>query len=387
MTWRAPAAAASAVAVLSLLPLMQRSLGLPVYYLVFLYSLFFWITQATTWNMLYGFTGYFSFGQGAFFGGGVYTAAMLLDRLGFDLLASVPLAGLFGALLGLVMALVIFRMRKLQGEIFALFTLVVALGLSSFVQSSSYIDGGLGIALGSVPYPSWFGSVTLALYYLALVLALITVATAGWVQRSRFGRGLFAIRDDEPAAEAMGVPTFRYKTTVLVLSGFLAGASGGLHAVQINYITGSSVFSLQVPLYVIIMSVLGGTGHWAGPVVGATLVHTLSDRLSGVGLADLTQVLIGAVLIVVMLYLREGVYGRLRRRAKPAALVFALSLPAWSLIHGGVLDWIAGAMAATLLLLLLPPGAYAVLTGAVCGAVAAAGRRIGLGGVSWRTNR
>lgn len=386
MTWKT-ASAATAVIALALLPLVRESLGLPPYYLVFLYFLFFWITQASTWNMLFGFAGYFSFGQGAFFGGGVYVTAVLVSKFGFGLLESVLLAGMFGAALALLMALVVFRMRKLQGEIFALFTLVVTLGLASFVQTNPYIDGGLGIVLGSVPYPAWFGPVTHMLYYLGLLLALITVLTSWGIQRSLFGRGLFAIRDDEPVAEGMGVPTFRYKTTVLVLSAFLAAASGGLHAVQINYITTQSVFSLQVPLYVIIMSCLGGTRHWAGPVIGAIVVHTLSDRLTGVGLADLTQVLFGAMLIVVVLYLREGIYGCLRGRSRPAALVFLLSLLAGSLTGGGVLNGLSVAVAVTLLVLFLPPGTYAALLTAAGGAVTAAGRLAGRGGASWRTGR
>jgi branched-chain amino acid transport system permease protein len=311
---------------LALIPWLRAVLDFPVFYLVFLYFVFFWVAQATSWNMLTGYSGYFSFGQAAFYGVGVYTTATLVDKFDIPLLATLPLAGVNAAILGLGLGLAVFRLRKLRGELFALLTLAVALVVAAVVRNTDLIDGGYGVPLGQVPYPQFLGDYSTMLYQLGLVIALLTVFTAYGIQHSRLGQGLFAIRDDEAVAEGLGVPTFRYKMTVLAVSCFFAGMSGGLHALQINYVTVESVFNIRVPLFVILMSVLGGWRHWLGPVLGATIIYTLSDRFSSAQLESLNQIIIGSLLIVMILFAREGVYARLQRRAWFAVAVFGVTL-------------------------------------------------------------
>ena len=97
--------------------------------------------------------------------------------------------------------------------------------------------------------------------------------------RSRSGTGLFAIHDDEDVAEVMGVPTFRYKLAAFALSCALAGVAGGIHAMFVSYVTVGETFSITVPLSVVLMSVLGGTRHWAGPAVGARVDHGAAVRV------------------------------------------------------------------------------------------------------------
>src|SRR5664280_3281328 len=102
-----------------------------------------------------------------------------------------------------------------------------------------------------------------------------TLLIAWAIAASRFGAGLFAIHDDEDAAEVMGVPTYRYKLTAFGISCALAGAAGGIHALFLSYVTSGEVFTIAVPLTVVLMSVLGGTRHWAGPAVGAVAILSL----------------------------------------------------------------------------------------------------------------
>lgn len=308
------------------LPTLQEAYDLPLYSLIFAYFVFFWVTQATSWNIFCGYAGYFSFGQGAFYGAGLYTTAILTTRHDFSLLPALPIGGLVAGLIAFLTGVLVFRLRKLTGEIFALFTLAVALGLGSLANNWTAIDGGRGIPIGSVSYPDWLGSITEMLYYLGLVLVLVAVLLAFAVQHSRLGFGLFAVRDDERVAETIGVPTLRYKLAIFTLSGAIAGVSGALHAVQVNFISPTTAFGIRVPLFVILMSVLGGRRHWLGPVLGAVLIYSVSDRLTGAGLAELSQILLAALLIVATLFLRGGIITRLRERPVPALSTGVLAL-------------------------------------------------------------
>jgi branched-chain amino acid transport system permease protein len=203
------------------------------------------------------------------------------------------------------------------------------------------------------------------LYRLGLSIALLTVFVAYAIQHSRLGHGLFAIRDDEAVAEGLGVPTFRYKMIVLAISCFFAGLSGGLHALQINYVAVESVFNIRIPLFVILMSILGGRRHWLGPVLGAVIIHTLSDRFSSAQLEFLNQIIIGSLLIVMVLFVREGIYARLQRRVWFALGLFGLALVVQVLggIGARLITQIAIAMLALIVVLLLPDVLYRKLFG------------------------
>ncbi len=348
-----------AALVLLSMPTLQRTFDFPVFNLIFLYLVFFWVTQATSWNIFCGYSGYFSFGQGAFYGAGLYTTAILVTRHDFSLLPALPVGGLVGGLIAFLSGVLVFRLRKLTGEIFALFSLAVALGLGSLSNNWRAIDGGRGIPIGSVDYPAFLGSVTEMLYYLGLVIAFGAVFLAYAVQYSRFGYGLFAIRDDERVAEGIGVPTLRYKLVIFTLNGVIAGISGALHAVQVNFISPSSAFGIRIPLFVILMSVVGGRRHWLGPVLGAGLIYTVTDRLVGAGLAELNQILLAFVLIAATLFLRGGIIARLLERPRPPLVVGGLVL-AGQLVIGdrSVITQVAIAMIASLLVLFLPDRLY-----------------------------
>jgi len=360
MKWRAPVAFLATGFLLGLVPWLQEQLDFPVFYLVFLYFMFFWVAQASSWNILTGYSGYFSFGQGAFYGVGVYTTATLVDKFDLNFLVSLPFAGINAALLGLGVGFVVFRLRKLRGELFALLTLAVALVIAAVVRNVDLIDGGYGVPLGQVPYPEFLGDYSTLLYQLGLIVAMLTVFVAYAIHHSRLGQGLFAIRDDEAVAEGLGVPTFQYKMIVLAVSCFFAGLSGGLHALQINYVAVDSVFNIRVPLFVILMSVLGGRRHWLGPVFGAAIIYTLSDRFSSAQLEFLNQIIIGSLLIVMIIFVREGIFARLQRRAWFSLGLFGIVMVLQAISGTGtrLLTQVAAAMLVLIAALLLPDTLY-----------------------------
>lgn len=348
-----------AALVLGAMPTLQQWLGFPIYNLIFMYLVFFWVTQASSWNIFSGYSGYFSFGQGAFFGSGMYATAILGARHGWPLLATLPVAAAIGAAIAAVTGLLVFRLRKLGGEIFALFTLVVALGIGALANNWAAIDGGRGIPLGQLDYPEWLGNTTEMLYYLGLLIALASVFIAYAIQHSRFGAGLFAIRDDEKVAEAIGVPTFRSKLIIFTLNGLLAGLSGGLHAVQVNFISPTSAFPLRVAVFVILMSVVGGRRHWFGPVLGAVLIYTVIDRMAGGGLGELSQIVLGLVLIAATLFLRGGISERLLERPRPPLIAGAVTLVLVAVVFGlPAITSFAVAMGAFVVVLFIPESVY-----------------------------
>lgn len=332
MTKRARALVGFAVAavLLNLAPNLVDALDAPGFYITFMFTAFFWIAQAASWNILTGYSGYFSFGQGAWFGIGVYATGILAVKHGWPFLLALPVAGVLAGLGGLILGMVVFRLRKLGGEIFALTTLAIAFVLASVARLYSWIDGGRGIFMTGTELPEFLGDFRSAMFRMTFVVAFLTVLVAYLLYESRVGWGLFAIRDDEQVAHGLGVPVFRYKMLALGTNAFFGGLMGGVWSLQIGFVTVDDVFNIRVPLFVILMSVLGGMKHWMGPVVGAVIIYSLTDRLNSAGLEDLNQVIIGGLLIVLVLAVREGIYLRLRGRWKLALSLFAAAMAIWT---------------------------------------------------------
>ena len=324
-SYRGLVAILAATLAFAALPLFQPSPFLES----FLYLLFFWIALATSWTILSGFTGYVSFGHGAFYGAGVYATANLGPHA--PLWVCLLAGGLVAAVLGGAVGFVVFRVRRLRGELFALLTLALAIVLATIILNTP-IDGGPGVSLMGVRLPRLYANPSSTIYLLGALVAMGSLATAWLVQYSSFGRGLFAISDDEDVAEILGVPTLGFKVAALALSSFLAGVAGAVHALFVSYVTVGETFSITVPLFVLLMSVLGGARHWLGPAIGAIFVTTLTNALVGGDWALAARALIGVTLIVATLYLPEGVIGflahRFRARAKPALAAAPVVEPA-----------------------------------------------------------
>jgi branched-chain amino acid transport system permease protein len=351
-------AAGFGIALLALgaLAFVRESLDFPVFYLVFMSTIWFWTAQATSWNILSGFSGYFSFGQAALVGVGAYTAAVLVGRHDWNFFATLPVAGALAALLALAVGGLAFRLRSLRGEIFALLTLAVPFILASIARITPAIDGGQGIIVRVPDVPEFLGGFQEMLYLLSLGFGLLALFVAWAMQHSRTGWALFAIHDAEDVAEGLGVPTFRYKMLAIGLSGLIGGLAGAVFALQIGFVTVESVFGLTIPLFVIVMSVLGGRSHWLGPLVGAIVVVTLQDRLAASGFEGWSLVILGAVLAVLVVLAPEGLLARIRRRGIVVAVAFAvpvigLGLADWG---DGVIDWLAIGMIAAAVMAFVP---------------------------------
>ncbi len=300
--------AALGIVVFALLP----TVGLPAFYDSFFYLVFFWISLATSWTILSGFAGYFSLGHAAFFGIGMYTTATLATKFEVPVLLTLPAAAGLAALFGVTIGAIVFRLRRLRGELFALLTLSVTFVVATIILNTP-IDGGAGVFMSAVPIPQLLPTPTGTIYLLGFILCVATLAIAWTVAHSRLGMGLYAIHDDEDVAEAKGVPTFRYKISAFALSAGIAGAVGGVHALYVGFLTVAGTFELTVPLFVVLMSVIGGSRHWFGPAIGATFITALLYAFISGGEAMVGRAIVGVILILSILWLPDGVIPAIKK--------------------------------------------------------------------------
>ena len=197
---------------------------------------------------------------------------------------------------------------------FALLTLAITFVVGTVVLNTP-IDGGPGIYLNAVKVPAIGPTASSSIYLMALIGAVATLIISYRIQSSKLGMGLFAIHDDEDAAEVMGVPTFNYKLVAFGISCALAGLAGGIHALFVSYVTAGETFTIVVPLTVVLMSVLGGTRHWAGPAVGATVITCLLYFFTAGNNPIAGKAAVGVILVVVILFMPNGILGYFLKRA------------------------------------------------------------------------
>jgi branched-chain amino acid transport system permease protein len=277
-------------------------------YPVFMMKLLCFAMFACAYNLLLGFSGMLSFGHAAFFGSSAYATAWLATAHGWGP-ASAILAGVAAsALVGLLVGSIAIRRR---GIYFAMITLALA-QLIYFVCLEAPFTGGEN-GLQGVPRGSLFGLLPLrsdiVMYYLVLAAFLAQFLFIRRVVQSPFGQVLRAIRENENRAVSLGYDVNRYRLLAFVLSATLAGLAGSLKALVLGFVTLSDVQQSNSG-EVILMTLLGGTGTFAGPVIGAAVVATLQEYLSDI-VGGWVTVIIGAVFIACVLAFRRGIIGEL----------------------------------------------------------------------------
>ena len=272
-----------------------------------------------SWNISGGFAGQLSFGHVAFFGVGAYASTIVQMRLGLSPWLGLPAAALAGAAVGGIIAGLSFR-AGLKGSYFALITLAFAEVLRIVANSIGITGGGLGML---IPMKAGAGNFQFAdrsgFYFLILVLAAISIALAEWLRRSRFGAQLAAIRENEDAAKALGINVFAEKVKVMLISGAVGGVGGCFFAQYFLYIDPLIVFGVDKSVEMLLVSMIGGAGTVYGPMVGAVLLALVSDvTRSLTQVPGLSLVLYGALLVVIIAYLPNGLIDLFRRRGKGA---------------------------------------------------------------------
>ena len=288
--------------------MLGRNLGvLTAFGTVFMYIV---LTQA--WNILGGYGGYLNFGMVTYFGVGAYTTAMLFHFHQLSPLLTAPLGGLTGALLGLLIGIPTLRLR---GAYFAIVTMIITFAMQILVLDVPITQGALGIYLAPLPLTPL--GVERLFYFIFLAFALLTTILIFAIEHSNFGWALVAIREDEDAAEIVGVRTTEVKWVANALAAAIAGIAGGLYAQRIMYLEPTGTFAFDISLNVVLMAVIGGAGTWQGPLIGAPLVLLVADALRVTVTSEVNRVIFSLIVILIALYVPGGVMsviGRLRRR-------------------------------------------------------------------------
>lgn len=268
------------------------------------------IVLATAWNILGGYAGYVNFGTSAFFGIGVYTAIFLLKAAAAPLLVQIAVAALVGAALGLGIGLLTLRLR---GIFFSIATVAITIIAETLITNWKFVGGATGVQMLRPPVTPPFDSYVKMLFVVLAVLVVIAVALARYVQDSKLGRGLRAVRDDEVAAESSGVPTLNLKLVACAISGALMCAAGAPSAMYLQFADPVSAFNLNYSVSALAMSLIGGTSHWIGPVLGAILLGTTQQLLTVTISSEINVLVLGLMLVLFVVAAPEGIIGLARR--------------------------------------------------------------------------
>jgi branched-chain amino acid transport system permease protein len=266
---------------------------------------------AQAWNILGGFGGQFSFGHALFFGTGAYIQAIAQLQGGINAWVALPLAVAGAALVGLFVGALSFR-YGLKGSYFALVTLAFAEVFRILALSVNFTGGGVGLMVplresaANLQFASRAG-------YLWLVLAMVVLAllVTWWLRNGRFGAYLQAVRDNEDAARAVGVNPFRVKLAAIGISAAFMGAAGAFYVQVFQYIDAGIAYGPAVSVEALVAAIVGGMGTLWGPVLGAVVLHLLSDLTRNLfgELPGINMVIYGTVLVVIVIFLPRGVAG------------------------------------------------------------------------------
>jgi branched-chain amino acid transport system permease protein len=275
-------------------------------YIVFQYG-----ALAIAWNILGGYAGFVNFGAGAFFAAGAYATVALHKAFALPLPACVVAGACVGAALGLVMGSLTLRLR---GVYFAISTLSLSVVLQTLVVNWSYVGGSSGAYLVRPKAIPPFASYTEFLCLLMLAIAATAALIAAAIERSSIGFGLAAIRDDETAAAALGVPTLRLKLLAATTSGAIMGMAGAPLPFYSSYLNPDSAFAIGYTVNAMAMPLVGGTQSWLGPVLGALLLGSIQQLAVAFVSSSASLALIGLVFMGFVALAPQGLLGLFRSR-------------------------------------------------------------------------
>jgi branched-chain amino acid transport system permease protein len=283
---------------------------------IFLYAML-----ATAWNVLAGYCGQISLGHAVFFGTGAYTSTLLVKQDWLGAWANPWLGMLAGALLAALLSQVIGApVFRLRGHYFAIATIAVGEIVQTIVINWDAIGGARGLFV-PIRRPDslvnfQFHENKHAYYYVALALLLLALGVTRWIVRSRAGYYFRAIREDQEAAAALGVPVARYKQRAMAISAALTAMGGTFYAQYVFFIDPESVLPLSLSILICLVAVLGGVGTLWGPLVGAAILVPLGEitrvQLGGTGKA-LDLVIYGLLIMIVSVIQPGGIMAILQR--------------------------------------------------------------------------
>ena len=304
----------AAAAAFPLLHLYQGGLNYWLHMLLFAYMN---VAVASSWNIIGGYAGYISLGHNVFLAVGGYFSGILFAYFGISPFITTPLAGLAAMAVGFVVGMITLRTR---GPTFIISTIALVLLFKIALDNWDYIGGANGMSLPLLPLP--VEVVKLPFYYGMLLVAIGAVYLSFRIRRSKFGLGLRAISQDEVRAEVAGVPTGFYKMLAFAVSGLFVGMAGALWGYYLTFLRPTIFLSILIGAKIVLMTILGGRGTIAGPVVGAVVFVAANEFfVSRFGASELNIAATGVLLILALLFFPAGIVGTLKEKGRlPKAL-------------------------------------------------------------------
>lgn len=283
------------------------------YYQLMLTLVPIWAVLGLSWNVLSGYSGLVSFGHAVFFGLGAYTTTLLFANAGITPWIGIPIAAVIGALSGLLIGAITFRLR---GHYFALAMLAYPLAVLYIFEWAGYQEVSFPMKRENpAAYMQFADQRINALIALALLIGAMLISIR--IERSRFGLSLLSIKQNEIAAEASGIDSLFWKLRAIAISGAMAGICGGFYSVVLLIVTPQTVFGMPVSAQALIVTMFGGVGTVWGPVIGAAVLVPLAEILHGeLGskLPGVQGVVFGLAIIIVIIRMPQGIVWALRDR-------------------------------------------------------------------------
>ena len=278
-----------------------------------------YIMIATAWNILGGYGGYINFGTAGFLGVGSYTSIALIQWSDVSIVPQILIGAVLAGVLGLFIG---YFTLRLKGVYFAIATLALAIVLETVVNNWDFVGGAAGISILPTRKPELLGTVIVDrkggaiftnykefLFFLIAGMAIFSVWVARTIEKGKLGRGLNAIKDNEEAAECMGVPTLRLKLIATTISGSLMGAAGAIFPSYLTFIDPLTAFNLEFAVYSLAMPMIGGTFTWIGPVLGGLLLGTVQQVSIVTISSELNLLILGVVLVGFVTFAPHGLVG------------------------------------------------------------------------------
>ena len=277
-------------------------------------SVLMFATLSLGWNMIGGYTGYVSFGNVVYFGLGAYTTAALWQHWQIQ---NIGVCVICGIVVGVVFALVLgVPILRLRGHYFGIATLGIALAVQEIVTNIDWLGGGSGFTVRQLDAYSTY-------YYAMWIVCAGSMLATFLIARSKLGYALVAIRENEEAAAVLGVNPTRYKVAAWAISGAMAAAAGAVFAGANGFVDGPSAFAVDNNVFPIVMTILGGVGTVAGPLVGALILTAINESLWS-HFPQIHTLFFGAVIVVVVVFLPRGILWLVSLRGGWRAFVSSL---------------------------------------------------------------
>ncbi len=280
------------------------------------YTVLQYVVLACAWNILGGYVGYVNFGVSAFLAIGAYTGVALGNLAPLPLPAMMLAGGLVAGLVGFATGYLTLRLR---GIFFAIATLALAVVLQTLITNWEFVGGSAGVYAMRPKHIPLFGGYIEYMVFLMLALTVVVTTVSRVIETSALGLGFIAIRDDEIAAEATGVPTLRLKLMATTLSGAFMGMAGAPLPYYVSFLEPSSAFNLSYAVNSIAMPLIGGTTAWFGPVLGALLLGIAQQVVTVTISSEINLLIVGLLLIGFVVFAPKGLIGLLglaRRRVR-----------------------------------------------------------------------